>query len=213
MPNTPEGVTCLYALNKIGAVANMIDLTTNNQNILERINRTESQYLIMVDFLADKINEIKNDSSLKTIVSVSPTNSLPKIVNLLIKIKSKQLLRKSNDFLTWKSFVALGKRKGNIVKALYEDNTPALIVYTGGTTGVPKGAVLSNAGINATIYQLKHTKIQSKPGDKYLDIMPPFIAYGVVCGIHNPLSEKQEIVVIPKFDAKKFAGYIKKYRP
>lgn len=215
MPTTPETIYSIYALNKIGATVNMIDLTTDNKNILDRINKTESKYLIMVDFLKEKIDEIKKESTLEKIISVSPTNSLPAPVNFVIKIKSKQLFKKIEDkyYIEWKKFINLGKNSEEITKVPYEKNMPALIVYTGGTTGIPKGAVLSNDGINSTIYQLKQTKIQSKPGEKYLDIMPPFIAYGVVCGIHNPLSEQQEIVIIPKFEASKFAGYLKKYKP
>lgn len=214
MPTTPETIYAIYALNKIGAIANMIDLSTNNLNILDRINRTDSSILIMVDFLQEKIQEIVKRSTLKKIISVSPTNTLPKPVQLLIKLKSKQKTPKlSGKFISWNEFVSLAKAAKDVITVTNDQNKPALIVYTGGTTGVPKGAILGNDGINATIWQLKHTKIQSQPGDKYLDIMPPFIAYGVVCGIHNPLSERQEIVIIPKFEAPKFAGYIKKYKP
>ena len=215
MPTTPETIYSIYALNKIGAVANMIDLTTDNENVLDRINSTSSKYLIMLDSLEEKINEIKDKSTLETIVSVSPTNSLPAVVNFFIKLKSKQLFKKIEDkmYISWKDFIKKGKNIDKVNSVLYEENLPTLIVYTGGTTGIPKGAVLSNDGINSTIVQLKQTGIHSNPGDKYLDIMPPFIAYGVVCGIHNPLSERQELVIIPKFEASKFPGYLKKYKP
>lgn len=214
MPTTPETIYSIYALNKIGATANMIDLSTNNLNILDRINRTSSSILIMVDFLKEKIDEIMDKSTVKKIICVSPTNALPKPVQLIIRIKSKQKNEKlDGKYITWKTFYSYGKSNYELKEVDNQENLPALIVYTGGTTGIPKGAVLGNNGINATIWQLKHTNIQSKPGDKYLDIMPPFIAYGVVCGIHNPLSEQQEIIIIPKFEAVKFAGYIKKYKP
>lgn len=215
MPTTPETIYSIYALNKIGAVMNMIDLTTDDENILDRINKTSSKYLIMVDFLKEKIENIRDKSTLEKIISVSPTNSLPAVVNFVIKLKSKQLFNNvsDNNYIDWNQFLKLGNKVLNVDSVLYEKNMPALIVYTGGTTGVPKGAVLSNDGINATIAQLKQTTIQSELGEKYLDIMPPFIAYGVVCGIHNPLSERQEVVIIPKFEANKFAGYLKKYKP
>ena len=215
MPTTPETIYSIYALNKIGAIVNMIDLTTDDKNILDRINKTSSKYLVMIDFLKEKIDKIKEESTLEKVISVSPTNSLPFIVNFVIKLKSKQLLKKFDDsiYVNWNNFMKLGKNVENVNSVLYEKDIPALIVYTGGTTGMPKGAVLSNDGINSTILQLKQTTIQSKPGEKYLDIMPPFIAYGVVCGIHNPLSERQEVVIIPKFEASKFAGYLKKYKP
>ena len=91
MPTTPETIYSIYALNKIGAVVNMIDLTTDDKNILDRINKTSSKYLVMVDFLKEKIDKIKEQSTLEKVISVSPTNSLPAIVNFFIKLKSKQL--------------------------------------------------------------------------------------------------------------------------
>lgn len=214
MPTTPETIYAIYALNKIGAICNMIDLTTNDESILTRINNTNSEYLIMMDSLKGKIDNIINDSTLKKVISVSPTNSLPKIVNTIIAMKTGEKKEQlSGKYIDWNDFINNGKSKTNNYETSYIPNMPALIVYTGGTTGMPKGAMLSNDGINATIMQLKDTGISSKPGDRYLDIMPPFIAYGVVCGIHNPLSERQEIVIIPKFEPQKFAGYIKKYKP
>lgn len=215
MPTTPETIYAIYALNKIGAIVNMIDLTTDSENILNRINNTSTKYLIMVDFLKEKIDVIKDKTNLEKIISVSPTNSLSLMVNLIINIKNKKIKTnlKDKDYIDWKEFIKIGEKTKEMKQVCYEENMPALIVYTGGTTGIPKGAVLSNDGINSTILQLKQTTIKSNPGEKYLDIMPPFIAYGVVCGIHNPLSEQQEIVIIPKFEATKFAGYLKKYKP
>ena len=215
MPTTPETVFSIYALNKIGAVVNMIDLATNDSFFVERLSSTHSKCLVLLDTLEGKAVALLEQSMQEKIILVSPTNALP-LVQVVRDLKEKRLMKKSekkNDrIIRWNSFIKLGK---HVVAPQfpYEQNHPALIVYTGGTTGVPKGAVLSNDGINATITQLKHTGIQSKTGDKYLDIMPPFIAYGVVCGIHNPLSERQEIIIIPKLDPHKFPIYIKKFKP
>ena len=214
VPTTPETIYSIYALNKIGAVANMIDLSTNNENILTRINSTNSKCLIMMDSLDEKLNDIYNKLNVQKIIKVSPTNSIPAI-DFMLKLKNKTLFSKKNNsdlIINWKQFTKL-KTNDKFKTVSYEDKSRALIVYTGGTTGTPKGAILGNYGINSTIYQLKATGIHSDLGDRYLDIMPPFIAYGVVCGIHNPLSERQEIVIIPKLEPQKFAGYIKKYKP
>lgn len=214
MPTIPETIYALYAVNKIGAIANMLDLSTNDAFIHDRIKTTKSKCLLVLDALKERILSLCDDLAIEKVISISPTNSLP-IIDYLSKLKQKKdrSITSISVAVEWKKFIKLGTQKNSIRPIPYKKARPALIVYTGGTTGVPKGAVLSNDGINATIMQLKETGIKSKPGDRYLDIMPPFIAYGVVCGIHNPLSERQEIVIIPKLDPIKFPRYIVKYKP
>ena len=213
LPNIPEAVYLFYAISKIGAVANMIDPRTSSDGIADYINETASTKLFVIDIIADKIAEIKDKTSLNMIVTVSPGNSLPLHLKSLLTLKNKTTGFK-NPFSDWNSFIATASLYSKSVHNIkgYSEK-PVLIVHTGGTTGTPKGVVLSNKNINAIPFQSLFfpTDLQSK--HIWLDIMPPFIAYGIGSGLHFPLAIGQEVVLIPAFKPEEFDKLILKFHP
>lgn len=221
MPNTPEAVYMFYALSKIGAISNMIDPRTSSEGIEEYINEAESKLLIIIDAAYDKVKKLKN-TTIEKIVTVSPADSLPLGLNLgykakkfieNLKKKEKDTIKNTNKIL-WKDFLEKGKSiKNNINYENLSGDTPVVIVHTGGTTGFPKGVLLSNDNINAVAYQSVLTDIDMQREHNWLDIMPPFIAYGVGMGLHLPLTIGMETILIPQFDAKKFDELLVKYKP
>ena len=90
-------------------------------------------------------------------------------------------------------------------------NLPAGIVYTSGTTGNPKGSIMNNKNILSMVYQNHSANMGWEKNDVFLGIMPPFIAYGLVCGFSLPICNGMQIDIIPKFEADKFDSYILKH--
>lgn len=223
MPNTPEAVYMFYALSKIGAVSNMVDPRTSSEGILEYIKEAKSNLLITIDVALPKFKNVKNETKVKNIISVSPADSLP--FGLQLGYKAKQFIenfsKKENSTIEntpWKEFIKEGKKRlnrlGEYTKPLnYDKNAPVVIVHTGGTTGIPKGVMLSNHNINSVAFQSVLTGIDMKRNHNWLDIMPPFIAYGVGMGLHLPLTIGMETILIPQFDPKKFDELLLKHKP
>lgn len=114
--------------------------------------------------------------------------------------------------MSWDTFLKAGiDMNAEIVP--YEENVCCIIVHTGGTTGNPKGVMLSNENINALVVQSILTGIDMKREHTWLDIMPPFIAYGIGMGLHLPLIIGMKTILIPQFDAKKFDELLLKHKP
>ena len=82
--------------------------------------------------------------------------------------------------------------------AEFTPNDLAVIEYTSGTSGKPKGVKLTNEAFNALSYFQKQS-LKNEVGDKFLLIMPPFIAYGLVIGMHDMLCQGQHLLMIPTF--------------
>ena len=200
LPIIPEIFYLFFALNKIGAIANMIDPRINEERIKDCIGK-DSKLVFSVDIYNEKIDNVTKKLDIGNVVSISPSNSLPKDKKILYNLKVKT--KKVDRFVKWQQFM-----KTNVValakESEYMSNQPAAIVYTSGTTGIPKGAILSNDSINAVSFQQKKVLPDMKKGDTFLDIMPPFLAYGLVCGICAPASTGLYLTLIPKFEPQKF---------
>lgn len=221
MPNTPEAVYLFYAMSKIGAVANMIDPRTSAEGIAKYIEEVNSDKVIIVDSYYNKVKPLSENGVVNQIIAVSPAESLPLGLNLGYKAKEfidtlKDSSNKNifNDHtINWQQFISNGKAYNEKTEVDFIPNRALVIEHTGGTTGMPKGVVLSNENINSVALQSVLTGIDMQREHNWLDIMPTFIAYGVGMGLHLPLTIGMETILIPQFDAQKFDELLVKYRP
>lgn len=218
-PTTPEIYFTFFALNKIGAVANMIDPRTNTSRIENFITGTHSKIVFYIDVAYPKIKDILDRKDIEKAICVSAADSLPALLKLGYKLKNRipadKQAPKNNKYLDWKQFLALGKTiaAANLSQDAQTLNLPAGIVYTSGTTGIPKGAILTNKNLLSLVYQNICADMGWTKNDRFLGIMPPFIAYGLVCGFSLPICLGMRITIIPKFESEKFDVYILKHRP
>lgn len=221
MPNTPETVYLFYAMSKIGAIANMVDPRTSSEGIEKYIEEAGSDKVIIVDSYYNKVKTLTENGKVNQVVAISPAESLP--LGLSLGYKAKEFIdslkdsSKKNVFnnktKTWKQFISDGKDYSLETEAEYQENRPVVIEHTGGTTGVPKGVLLSNENINSVVLQSVLTGIDMKREHNWLDIMPTFIAYGVGMGLHLPLTIGMETILIPQFDAQRFDELLYKHKP
>ena len=205
----PEIIYSIYALNIIGAVANMIDPRTNIERLKIYLDTSKTKLVVAIDKCISKIQKLKDMGFQGEFITVSSKDSLSFSAKVAYSIRNPEtyILGK-----TWKQFIAAGNHV-SYQKAEYKADTPAVIVYTGGTTGIPKGAVLSNDALNALAFQGLHIGIEYERGHKLLNIMPPFIAYGIACGIHMPMILGLTNVIIPLLDPDKLADLICEHKP
>ena len=220
MPTTPEVVYLLYAISKIGAVANMIDPRTSKEGIVNYTKEAESKLFVTIDACYGKIKDISNFTDVENIISISAGDSLPYSIYCGYKVgeifeyisKKKEKIVENEHLMKWDTFIDKGKYVYK-VEENFESNIPVAILHTGGTTGIPKGVVLSNDNFNTIAYQYKISGMHLLPGHRFLDIMPPFIAYGVGAGLHMPFVVGMTSILIPKFEPDKFAKMIRDLKP
>ena len=213
MPTLPETVYLFYALGKIGAIGNMVDPRTSAEGICDYIREVESDLLIIVDVVLPKIADILSKTTIKKVLVISPADSLPPVMSALYKMKQRKSPKFNDACIRWKAFIAEGAAYTGKTNIEYEQNRPVVIVHTGGTTGRPKGVMLTNDNLNVSAYQCDISGLDFQRKHTWLNIMPPFIAYGVGNGLHLPLTVGMEVILIPQFDPNKFDELLLKYRP
>ncbi len=216
MPNTPEAVISFYALNKIGAIASMIHPLSSEQEIKNYLINTNSVMMVMIDLCYEKVaGVIKETDVYKTIlVSAGSSMSIPMKLGYIFtksyKIKKPYF---KGEYLHWKDFIAKGSNYHGRVESECDKDTPAVILHSGGTTGTPKGIVLSNGNFNAEAEQIKMLFTSLEPNDRVLAIMPVFHAFGLGVSIHAVFHIGSCVDLIPQFDAKHFDKLIIKHNP
>lgn len=216
MPNTPEGVVCFYALNKIGAVSNMIHPLSGEKEIKEYLNSTNSVMLVMIDLCYEKIKNIIKDTKVYKTIVVSAKDSMPFLLGLGYSFTKGLKVTKpknSSEYIYYKEFLFKGYNYNGRYEEKMNRDDPAIILHSGGTTGIPKGIVLSNGNFNALAIQARFVFNTIEVGDKCLTIMPIFHGFGLGVSVHCPLSIGATCILIPQFDAKKFDKLLKKYSP
>lgn len=209
---TPETIYTFYALNYLGAIANIIDPRTNYERIKTYIMESDTKCFVAIEKCIPIAIKLREDGFAGRIISFAPSDSLPFIMRIAYRIKNKAQ-SSSAYIIPWKDFIQSGADYSKPVKAEYVMKRDAAIVYTGGTTGSPKGAVLSNDTFNTIALQYKYLGVNYSRGENFLNIMPPFIAYGIVCGIHMSLVMGLTNVIIPLLDIDELDSLVIKYKP
>lgn len=218
MPTTPEMVYMFYALSKIGAISNMIDPRKSAKEIEEYADEVNSKIFLGVDIVGEKLRNIKKNTTVNKIIIATPYESFKTPLKQILKLKDKLSAKEkrfidTNECSSWDDFIKFGKTVSKVNEVEYVKDMPVTIVHTGGTTGRAKGVVLSNDNINCGAYQCEVSGLDFKDRGTWLDIMPPFIVYGVGNGLHLPLSMGMKVILMPKFDPTKFDEILLKHKP
>lgn len=216
MPNIPEAVISIYALNRIGAVANILHPLSAQEEIKNHINRVKSKVLLCVNICNKKIADIIDETSLETVIVASPGDSMPAVMKFLYAIKTIKNYKydkKDRRYISWKEFSDKSKRVKEYLPTGEKNKEVSIILHSGGTTGTPKDIMLSNSNFNAFGIQAVLTLRDVKSGDKILAILPIFHGFGLGVCVHVSFCFGACSVLIPQFDSKKFAATLKKYKP
>lgn len=221
MPNTPEAIIMFYAINMVGAVASMIHPLSSVNEIEYYIDVAESKYVLTLNLFAEKVVEASRRSNCKKVIVCEVTDgmfyALKKAVNIYTKVsnyinKKKINVPKGDDVIRWHDFILLGNDYTNEYKVKARGDKEAVILYSGGTTGKPKGVRLSNMNFNALGMQcFKMTGASA--GESVLTILPIFHGFGIGVSVHTLLISGMKSVLIPQFNAKDFVKLIKRHKP
>ena len=215
--NIPEALYAIYALNKIGAVSNMIHPLSAENEIKEALQRYSTVMLVAMDITYNKIKNIIEDTEVYKTIIISAKDSMSPLMKIGYQITQGHKVekpKKSEEYLYWQDFIKLGDKYTHD-KSLSETkrDTPAIILHSGGTSGKPKGIVLSNGNFIAETIQARTAYPDLNKEDSILAIMPIFHGLGLSVSITTAFAIGAKVILIPTFKASEFDKLLVKYKP
>lgn len=209
---TPEIIYLFYAADRMGATLNLVDPRYSAEGIHDYITEVNSRILVCLNVTYDRCVQAAKRTHVEKVLVLSPANSLPMPLQLGYKMKNPDRNRYASNVIHWNDFIQKGKGK-NTTAEPFDPAHACVVVHTGGTTGSPKGVMLSDSNFNAIAQQFAAFDQLMCRGQKLMNIMPPFIAYGYACGVHLPLSLGLTVVIVPNLDPAKLGSLVLKHKP
>ncbi len=216
MPNTPEAVISIYALNRLGAVGNIVHPLSAEEEIKNYLVSCKCKCLICIDVCAQKVGNIIAETYVEKVIISSASESMPGILKFAYSLKNKNryTFPKNEKYILWQDFI----KNSNYNSPEYfptdkENEEVSIILHSGGTTGIPKDIMLSNKNFNAFGIQSVLTLRDVAAGDKILGILPIFHGFGLGVCVHVCFCFGACSVLIPRFNVKTFGSILKKYKP
>ncbi len=213
LPNIPQTVYCLYALNELGAVVSLIHPLSAEKEIVFSLSEVESTTLVTIHQFYEKLMQVQQEYPLRHLIITDIDDALTGIKKLGyrwgIKRKFPQL-QPAENLITWQDFLKGGKP---YEKADTAADDGAVILFSGGTTGTNKGILLSNGNFNALALQTAAMCARPIEGKRILAAMPMFHGFGLGVCVHTALACGASSILVPRFNVKDYAGLIKKEKP
>lgn len=216
LPNVPQAIYCLYGLNRIGAVAAMVHPLSAVGEIVQYISEAQCEYAVTLDQFYAKFMEVKQQVSLKKVIIARVSDELPCILPVLYRLTTERKFPKvvpAEDVVRWNDFI---KGADGVTEPYVFDKdckTEAVVLFSGGTTGISKGIMLSDYNFNALALQTATMADEEVWHSKMLAAMPVFHGFGLGVCIHTMMFTGGTSILVPRFNVKSYAQLIKKHRP
>ncbi len=215
MPNCPQAIIMFYAVNLVGGIANMIHPLSAEKEITFYLQESESVAVLTLDQFYEKMEKALQGTKVEHIIAASIVDALSPLMKIgYILTKGDFSLPREADtsvWWTWKEFWLQNEYSAEHTAHKNADD-PAVILYSGGTTGTTKGIILTNKNFNALGQQVIAANPMFRPGDKMLAAMPIFHGFGLGVSIHSMLMSGGRCILVPQFTPKSYAKDLIKHK-
>jgi long-chain acyl-CoA synthetase len=217
LPNTPYSIIFYYAILKAGGTVVNFNPLYVERELLNQIKDSETRIMVTIDvpMVYDKVAAVAQESGLKNIIMCRMAEALPFAKGLAYRLlKRANQAQPANDGRTISYRQVIASSAPPTPVAIDPLKDLAVLQYTGGTTGVPKGAMLTHANLSANCEQIKSQLGDEPPGtERILGILPFFHVFAMTCVMNFAVRVAAEIILLPKFDVDEAIDAIEKQRP
>jgi long-chain acyl-CoA synthetase len=228
LPNIPQYPIAFYGALLAGAVVVPTNPLYTEREMQHQLADAGARVLVMLDTFCPIVGAVRRQTAVDHIILTSPADFLPPVLRALYPL-SQRHARSPETHLTHKELhddptlhvmhILLGFHTGDD-RAVFSPTEPiqasdlAVLQYTGGTTGLPKGAMLTHQNLLANAMQTRAWYPQAREGEEVvLCVAPLFHAYGLTVGMNSSLLAAASMVLLPRFKVQEVVKAIRRYHP
>ena len=216
LPNLPQYPIVHYAIMRLGAVIVPVNPLYVERELKYQLNDSGAKAAIVLNLVYPRLKAIRAETSLENIIVTSVKDYLPPLLKLLYRFKE----RKKGTVARVKKepgvhfFMELMKQKlPSAPEVKVSVNDVAMFLYTGGTTGVSKGTVLTHENLVANAFQTRSWVSDIRDGEEViLSVLPFFHSYGMTTCMHLSLVCHSKALLVPRFDTRQVLKLVQKHR-
>lgn len=219
LPNCPQAVFCYYGILQIGAVVVQTNPLYTERELLHQLNDAGAEIIVCLDLVYPRVKGIRGKTKLREVMVTGIEDYLPFPKNLLFPIIQRfkgiavQVDYDANQCWKLKALLAVTPPFQSF-ECIEPEEDLALLQYTGGTTGLAKGVMLTHANLVANVIQCRSWFYRSSQGqERFLAVVPFFHVYGMTVGMNLAICLASCLIVIPKFDIPLLLKSIDKEKP
>ena len=214
LPNTPQFVISYYGALKAGAVVTPASPLYTAEELSRQLNNSEAKVLVAIDLFTDNVEKAVKDSGVEKVVYTGIDDYLPGVKAFIYRTFMKKVKPKIDNDVRFQFKKLLAETDGKAEKPDIDPKEDlAALMYTGGTTGIPKGAMLTHYNIYSNILQIDAWLFRGrKKQDVFVGLLPWFHIYGQTAVMNFGIFSAGTIIVIPKLDIKDLLNSIQKYK-
>ncbi len=212
MPTSPPGIICFYAVNKMGAVASMIHPLSTESEIEFYINVSKSRFALTMDLFYETFKKAADKTALELLIVAKIQDYLPlpkSILYWIAKGRKVPKIEKDSRVIMWKENV-MRRSYPPVAKVEVDPDELAVILYSGGTTGTPKGIMLSNYNFVTQGMMCANWVGMNEKFADMLAILPIFHGFGLGVCVNAALMNGGKTILVPMFEADMAAKLMKK---
>ena len=215
--STVTSVVCFYALNKIGAVPDYLNVLAEEKDFKSLFEEVSAKVVVTLDLFSEKVTRVADDCGVEKIITFQVTNEMPLSVKVGYTLKSSRgnkSVSAAKNVIIWDEFIKQGRATKEIPRSKNPDEL-CLLAHTGGTTGEPKAVMLSDKAMNSVVARQRLIYLsldEYGENQTFLEVMVPFYVYGILTCTHMPLCMGWCLALIPKFDVSQWKAYLRKYK-
>ena len=216
LPNCPHEVIAYYSVLKIGAIVVQFNPLYTERETEYQLNDSDSEIIIILDVLYKNLKNIINKTPIKNIILCSISDFLPFPKNIIYRLKERNetgVILKEHKVSHYIFSKLIKKSPAKLVNINISPDDIALLQYTGGTTGIPKGAILTHRNLVANTIQCRHWFSKAEVGkETFLSVLPFFHIFGMTSSLNLPVHLASSMILLPRFKPLDVLNAISKHK-